>query len=152
MNSLAFVSDKNSGHLRQFLVVYANFDGNTLEQLPTLYHDDAVFKDPIHELHGLSKISRYFQKMSNSLLSCEFDYTDVLEVGASASVSWKMALRHKKIKSGAEITVEGVSLLKFRQGKVFHHVDYYDLGAMLYEHLPVIGSVTKRIRHRLVLA
>jgi ketosteroid isomerase-like protein len=149
MNSFACISNKTSEQLQKFLLIYANFDEDTLNQLSTIYHDNAVFKDPIHELEGIAEITQYFEQMSKSLLSCEFDYKQIVENQDMASVFWMMRFRHKKLNSGNEIAVEGASLLEFEANKVVRHVDYYDLGAMLYEHIPVMGNLTTMVRKRL---
>jgi len=38
-----------------------------------------------------------------------------------------------------------MSHLKFADGKVISHRDYFDLGEMLYEHIPLLGGVIKSI-------
>ena len=45
----------------------------------------------------------------------------------------------------AFIVYEGVSKLEFNE-KIYKHQDFYDLGAMLYEHIPVLGSLVKIIK------
>jgi hypothetical protein len=63
--------------------------------------------------------------------------------------SWTMLLRHKAIKHGQLIRVEGSSYLKHRNGKVYYHRDYFDLGALVYENVPLIGSLIKLIKNRM---
>ncbi|MEL7287824.1 MAG: nuclear transport factor 2 family protein, partial [Pseudomonadota bacterium] len=62
---------------------------------------------------------------------------------------WTMDLQHPKLQKGAPISVNGVSHLKFRDGQVIYHRDYFDLGEMLYENLPLLGSVVRTIKQRL---
>ena len=38
--------------------------------------------------------------------------------------------------------------LKFTD-KVYYHEDCYDLGALLYEQVPVLGFATRTLKHRL---
>lgn len=48
------------------------------------------------------------------------------------------------------MTVEGATRLEFDEtGKVCLHRDYFDLGAMLYEQLPLLGAVVRTIKGRL---
>jgi hypothetical protein len=44
--------------------------------------------------------------------------------------------------------LNGVTELRFTDGKVQSHYDHYDLGAMLYEHLPVMGSLIKLVKSK----
>jgi hypothetical protein len=46
------------------------------------------------------------------------------------------------------ISVRGVSHLQIND-KIDYHEDFYDMGAMLYEQLPLIGTVTRWLRLRL---
>jgi len=52
--------------------------------------------------------------------------------------------------AGETIRIEGASYLKTRNGKIYYHRDYFDMGAMLYEHLPVMGRVIHHLKERLV--
>ena len=48
------------------------------------------------------------------------------------------------------VRVEGATRLQFDAwGKVCLHRDYFDLGAMLYEQLPLLGPVVRVIKGRL---
>ena len=64
-------------------------------------------------------------------------------------MAWTMFLRHPKLRSGETIRVEGASYLKTRNGRIYYHRDYFDMGAMLYEHLPLLGRVVNTIKHKL---
>ncbi|WHI49643.1 hypothetical protein P3339_14310 [Microbulbifer sp. MLAF003] len=33
--------------------------------------------------------------------------------------------------------------------KVFYHEDFYDMGAMVYEQVPLLGSLIRKIKSRL---
>ena len=46
--------------------------------------------------------------------------------------------------------VPGVSLLRLDK-KIIEHHDYYDLGAMVYEHIPLFGGVVKGVKKRIGL-
>ena len=58
-----------------------------------------------------------------------------------------MHFRHPKLGSKL-IDVRGVSHLKWTD-KIDFHEDFYDMGAMLYEQVPLIGSVTQWLKQRL---
>lgn len=57
-----------------------------------------------------------------------------------------MHLRHKRIKRGREIMVDGISHLRVRDGKVCFHRDYFDAGQLLYENLPLVGRIIRFIK------
>ncbi len=61
-----------------------------------------------------------------------------------------MTFSHPRLRGSAPVTVEGATRLEFDEtGKVCLHRDYFDLGAMLYEQLPLLGSVVRTIKGRL---
>ena len=67
-----------------------------------------------------------------------------------AYVQWRMVMRHPRLRKGSPVTVEGLSRLEFdAEEKVKLHRDYFDLGEMLYENLPLIGMVVTSIKKRL---
>ncbi len=148
MNNAILPNTVMSIHLQRFLENYANFDSNTIDSLPDIYHKDIVFSDPIHEIQGLPDLRKYFSRLSTSLVKCQFEYVKVIESGPSSAVFWTMSFKHKKLRSGEEIEVEGASSLEFSLGKVIRHIDYYDVGAMLYENIPILGVITRKIRQR----
>ena len=59
-----------------------------------------------------------------------------------------MHFQHGKLKNGQPILVEGHSRLKFVDNKVICHRDYFDVGSMLYENVPVVGDLVRLIKNR----
>lgn len=59
-----------------------------------------------------------------------------------------MHFRHPRLRGGAPISVDGCSHLLWWD-KVYQHRDYFDAGAMLYEHLPLMGGVIAWLKRRL---
>jgi hypothetical protein len=60
-----------------------------------------------------------------------------------------MTYAHPRLQRGQELTLEGISQLRFADRRIIYQRDYYDLGAMLYEHLPLVGQVVRGIKRRL---
>ena len=65
-------------------------------------------------------------------------------------VRWEMTFSHKRLDGGNPITVEGVTYLEFdEKGMVIYHRNYFDLGAMLYERVTLLGRFVKLIKRGL---
>lgn len=136
--------------LERFMDAYRNLTADNLHDLGLIYADDVHFVDPAHEIRGLEALQSYFSNLYQNLASISFDYHRVLDNETEASISWSMTFTHPRISRGRAVTVEGATFLQFDQDdKVAHHRDYFDLGAMLYEHLPVFGTLTTFIKNRL---
>jgi esterase/lipase superfamily enzyme len=118
-----------------------------LSRLRDLYDEEIVFKDPVHEIRGLVELEDYFTSMCSDLSDCRFEYLDELIGEDAAYVKWVMHFKHPKL-GNRLISVRGVSHLKIGD-KIEFHEDFYDMGAMLYEQLPLLGNVTRWLRLRL---
>jgi SnoaL-like domain len=129
---------------------YLHFDNKMLLGLPAIYSDDIEFTDPVHQVKGLKELTRYFESMLHGLDYCEFifDRTVLSESGDEAVLFWAMVYQHKKLAGGKKLTITGNSHLRFAE-KIYYHRDYFDMGAMLYEHIPVLGYAVKKIKKRL---
>jgi hypothetical protein len=118
-----------------------------LSKLGDFYSADLVFKDPVHEIRRLVEMEDYFQAMCADLTDCRFEYLDEVIGEKTAYIKWLMHFRHPKL-GNRLITVRGVSHLTWSD-KIDFHEDFYDMGAMLYDQLPVLGRVTRWLRRRL---
>jgi hypothetical protein len=59
-----------------------------------------------------------------------------------------MRFQHARFRKGETRELRGVSHIKFN-GKVYYHHDYFDMGAFIYERVPVLGTVIRTIKNRL---
>lgn len=118
-----------------------------LSQLREIYAHEILFKDPVHEIRGLVELEDYFTSVCADLSDCRFEYLDELVTERAAYVKWMMHFKHPRL-GNRLISVRGVSHLKLGD-RIEYHEDFYDMGAMLYEQLPVLGNVTRWLRLRL---
>lgn len=134
--------------LEPFKDFYRDLGNADLGRLGSFYASDILFKDPVHEIKGLVEVEDYFNNLCAGLDECRFEYLDELHGEQSAYLKWSMHFRHQKL--GNELhSVRGVSHLKWSE-KIEYHEDFYDMGAMLYEQLPLLGPVTRWLKRRLV--
>jgi hypothetical protein len=132
--------------LIHFVSTYQRLSIDNLDLLATIYHQDVTFIDPMHQVEGFDELYKYFDSLYQNLSSCVFDINNVIAEGDEAAIYWKMSYQHPKLNQGEVVTVLGSSHVKGRDDKVFYHRDYLDLGAMLYEQLPLFGKLTKWIK------
>ncbi len=138
-----------SEFLRRFATEFAALDASNLQRLGQLYSDDVLFRDPLHEVRGLPALQRYFAEMYANVGRLDFDFHSFDQVcDGEGYLRWTMHFRHPRLRGGALINVDGCSHLLWRD-KVYQHRDYFDAGAMLYEHLPVMGGVIAWLKRRL---
>ena len=127
---------------------YNKLDFHHLHLLGDLYAGEVVFEDPIHRIEGFAALEKYFAGMYENVESCRFEWVAEVIGDGEAMVSWIMVLRHKKFRAGETVRVPGSSHIRYTD-KVTYHRDYFDVGALIYERVPVLGGIIRWIKGRL---
>jgi len=134
----------------EFLTVYRNLRRENIERIRDIYTADIQFIDPAHEIHGIDALLNYFERLYTNVGHVAFEFHHPVTDGSDGYVQWNMQFSHPRLKRGREILVPGSSFLRFaRDGRAYFHRDYFDIGALLYEHLPVVGSAVSFIKRGL---
>ena len=123
-------------------------DNVTRERLAQVYDEQVVFVDPMHRIEGLDQLERYFVGLYRNLDDINFRYLSHWENNGEAMLRWEMTYAHPKVAGGRPITIPGVTYLQFDE-RIRIHQDYFDSNQMLFDHLPVIGSILGWLKGRL---
>jgi hypothetical protein len=134
--------------LEHFIEVYQNLNLQTLDRLDEIYHPSVVFQDPVHQLTGLPAVKAYFQTMYANLQDYRVEVTEVVNQHSVAYINWTIQFQHSRLNRGKVIRFGGVSRLEY-DTKIFSHIDYFDLGSMLYEQLPVVGAIVRFVKSKI---
>lgn len=138
-----------SEFLRGFARRFAQLNKDNLRKLDELYSEDIHFTDPLHEVQGLTNLRAYFRELYANVNELRFDFHGFDQIcDGEGYLRWVMSYRHPRLASGQLIRVSGCSHLLWRD-KVYRHRDYFDAGALLYEHLPILGRVIAWLKRRL---
>lgn len=135
--------------IQRFSQFYQQLDAQSVTELDQLYHSQVEFVDPVTRHQGLEAVSNYFANLLQNTHECRFEIHRLDNTGEHHYVSWTMHLRHPKLKSGQLISFEGMSHLRIENELITFHRDYYDMGEMLYEHIPLLGAAVKHLKKRL---
>lgn len=130
----------------RFRELFNTLDKGNLNRLSSVYAQGIRFKDPLGEANGLDELTRYFEGSYANVIACHFEFSREAVDEGIVALPWVMHLRHKRINGGEEIQVEGISHLQIADGKVSYHRDYFDAGQLLYENLPVLGGIIRKIK------
>jgi len=135
--------------LTHFLNTYQQIDRDNLWLLSTIYEEEVIFTDPLHTIHGLDGLQEYFARLYDNVEDIAFDFNHRLDNGNEACIQWRMHFTHRRLAAGRPVVVDGVSVIRFSErGKVEHHRDYFDLGSMVYEHIPLVGGIISYLKKR----
>lgn len=137
-----------SSLITELQTYYQDFLRADTEALTRFYDKSLVFRDPLHELHGLDTVTHYFTQMREGLKRCEFEFDATTLGDGSACLPWQMHYAHPALNGGRDLTLRGCSLVRFKD-RIDYHEDFYDLGAMTYERVPLLGALVRGVKSRL---
>ncbi len=128
---------------------FLKLNKDSMSLVDDFYHPQVKFQDPVHKLEGSLAVKKYYQKLYENVDSIYFEFSDGVESDDKIALTWRMFLKSPSIQSGSEITVDGVSIIKFDAGgKAIWHRDYFDMGEFIYERVPVLKSIIKYIKNK----
>lgn len=137
--------------VERFVEIYREVDRHTVDRMGELYRDDVEFIDPVHTIQGLEELKRYTGNLVQNLRYCRFDCHHLSRLDGEGFIKWRMQFAHPLFRRGREVTLPGISHIRF-DSRVYYHEDFYDLGAMVYEHIPVAGALTRWVKQKLAAA
>lgn len=139
-----------SAFLHDFAQAFAGLNKNNLERLSSSTAATRCSAIRCMKCAGWPACSAIFAEMYANVSELRFDFYGFDQVSEGEGyLRWTMSYRHPRLAAGQLIRVEGCSHLLWSDGKVHRHRDYFDAGALLYEHLPVMGSLICWLKRRL---
>ncbi|MFC3914385.1 nuclear transport factor 2 family protein [Pseudaeromonas sharmana] len=124
----------------RLLILFPQLDKHHLGFLREIYSPDIAFSDPAHHISGLPELERYFEHLYANLRQAQIQINSVQEHDGEAWLTWSMTLCHSRLNGSRPFSFDGVTHLRFSD-QVYWHRDYFDMGAMLYERLPLLGPL-----------
>lgn len=130
---------------------FNQFSKNNMSVLKDFYDPDVHFCDPLVNIRGLKSLTSYYADLYENVISIRFDFSKTLKWESEQVGFWRMHVRHKRLKGGQEIVVDGNSHVVFGGASMLciYHRDYFDAAAMLYENIPVLGFGVRQIKNRI---
>lgn len=129
------------------LILYAHFFASlrsdfSEESFHSIFAENSYFRDPFQEVHGISGIITLFRHMYATLDHPYFEIIDVQGSDNGGYLRWVFYYNNDSF--------EGVSHVLFgSDGKVISHIDYWDAASHVYEKIPLLGFILRRIKRRL---
>ncbi len=140
----------NDANIKNMIKTFNELGVDNLSVLDTFYDSAAEFQDPAVKIKGLPKLKKYYAAVYENVKSIHFNFTEIIKNDLCYYATWTMDLSAKGLNSGKKFSVEGISVIQFNEKNlVIYHRDYLDLGAMVYEKLPVLGSLVGLIKKKL---
>jgi hypothetical protein len=130
-----------------FLRVWSEIGPGRPLPLEELYAEDVVFEDPLHRVEGLPALRAHADRLNANLRRCRFEHGARLVGDGEAFLTWSM---HIDLRRGPKrtIVVPGTSHIRFAD-RVRSQRDYFDVGALVYEQIPLLGGIVRAIKRRM---
>ncbi|MCK6370797.1 MAG: nuclear transport factor 2 family protein [Gammaproteobacteria bacterium] len=127
------------------------FGDMSRDSLPTLaaatYAADAYFNDTLTALEGSAAIADYFAGTLDQVRTLRVEFLDLAHDDVDYFLRWRMTVESDRLNDGRPMVSYGMTHFRFDpQGLVLVHKDFWDAGTGLYEYLPGIGGVLRRVR------
>ncbi|TPE54059.1 nuclear transport factor 2 family protein [Maribrevibacterium harenarium] len=135
--------------IERFKNFYKDVRKPALDSIGDIYASDVRFKDPVHEITGMAELHAYLADISANVESGRFEFLDQMVSADTAYIKWNMYFRHPKLGNKTHV-VRGMSQVQFND-RITYHEDVYDMGQMLYEHIPFLGRIVRGLKNRLAV-
>ena len=132
--------------LERYVAVMEALRAGNLESLDTVMRPEARFVDPFNDVRGVDAIRAVFAHGFQQCPGMRFFVASRALDGHRALLRWQMVCDA----GPGGLVIEGMSELTFSaDGLVAEHVDFWDPASQLYERVPLLGWLMRRIRRRL---
>jgi len=137
----------NPSHVDSLVAFFEAISPESIAEFPSYYSEDAFFKDPFNEVHGVSAIQRVFSHMFHQVAEPRFKIIDRVVDENGAMLVWEFHYGVTIFGREQKQMIRGVSHLKFNGvGKVYWHRDYWDAAEELYARLPLVGLLMRGLK------
>ncbi|MEN2990129.1 nuclear transport factor 2 family protein [Tistrella sp. BH-R2-4] len=120
----------------------------TLDRIDALSVPDLRFVDPFNDVTGRERVRALLAHMFQTLDAPRFVVLHQACDGDIGLIRWRFTARRSGQAAG--FTIEGMSEVRLAgDGRVIAHIDHWDAAGQIYERVPVLGFVLRRIRARL---
>lgn len=128
--------------------IFNGLNKDTMHMIDDFYAPQAEFMDPVTYRKTPAEIKKYYENLYANVESIRFDFSKHVVQGDDHVVFWTMHLTHKRLNNGKPVSLIGNShiVLDPKTKQAIYHRDYFDMGEFIYEKIPVLGMVIRKIK------
>lgn len=147
----AALYDVDGKEVEQFINMLRGIHNENLaDMVLNTYADKLYFNDTLNTLNTKEDMLSYLKHTAENLDRYELIILDRAQSGDNIYLRWRMTMEFTAAGKEIESTSVGMTQLKFDDsGKVVFQQDYWDSVEALYQHLPYVGYIIKKVREKL---
>ena len=127
--------------LQKYISNFERLQDDKIDDLLSTVSENFIFEDPFQKIKGKNEFKALLKNMFIRLKKPKFKITMVYEHKLVNVVKWNFSCEFLK----KTISFSGISEIYIRGKLVTKHIDYWDSGKNFYSHLPIVGSIFRRI-------
>jgi hypothetical protein len=131
---------------------FESLNRKTVSLVDTFYDEDAVLVDPMVEIRGRDRIKTYYANLYRHVRSIHWEFLSEIMGHHEVALAWVMILEAQNFNGNRPLRLHGASIIRLDEssGKAVYHRDYFDMGAFVYEGLPVLGGLIRLIKKKMM--
>jgi hypothetical protein len=130
--------------------IFNELRATNLQILDGFYDPSVLFIDPLGQHQGLESVKKYYQNLYQNVESIRFEKMGMVSNQNTHVFFWRMVLKTPSLNGGDETFLIGNSHIVFNEKDlVSYHRDYFDMGEFIYQHIPVLGFIIRKVNQRL---
>lgn len=162
MSNLLLKRENLNIQLEAYAKAFENLTAdNYASSLSPLLSPDISFQDPFNKVNGVESVLKVFAHMFANLENPKFEVFHVMvqpariEPTNSPDVQELTGFLHWRFRFSLErfnapIEFDGLSKVTFdTQGRINHHIDFWDPSEVVYDKVPVLNWLLKKVRRKL---
>lgn len=145
-------SDAEAAAIARFRRFFSDFTPQKVESLlGETYASALYFNDTLKEIRDRDTLRHYLKDSAAAVESCSVAIDDVTRTDAGDYYfRWRMRIRFKRFARGRDTESIGVSHIRFdAHGCVVFHQDFWNAADGLFQYVPVLGWMIRKIKQRL---
>lgn len=132
--------------LEHYIDAFEQLSPDSLDALLERFSQEARFVDPFNDVRGREAIGAVFAHMFDQCERPVFRVDEAVSGDGTSYLRWTFEFGPARRRR----TIRGVSRVSFDpDGLVGEHIDYWDPASQLYETIPLLGGLLRRLRRRL---
>ena len=132
--------------LEHYIDAFERLSPDSLDSLIERFSDEARFVDPFNDVRGRDGIRAVFTHMFEQCEQPVFRVGESVSGDGVAYLRWTFAFgpadRRRTIEGASRVSLDAAGLVE-------EHIDYWDPASQLYESIPFLGGLLRRLRRKL---
>lgn len=148
------ISDTYPETLKRYLHKLSNISTDSLDNILLDISEDFNFIDPFNNTRGKENYKKVLEAAIHDSKDLVFKVHNIKHNDSLAHLSWNYSfIPNNKTLGQDRISIDGMSEIRISEsGLIYYHRDYWDVSSCIYERIPVIGFILKKLRQRIAVS